>query len=85
MNSHVVFVVCRTCEGPSAIGLRAVIWPLACVCTNVNLANVGRGERSSTTFKRTFKWLFTYKTQTREFNQHIRFVFVNAYVVITET
>lgn len=61
VNPHVVFVIGGTCKGPSTVGFRAVVRPLACVSTDVDFTNVGCGERSPTAFKWTFKWFFAYK------------------------
>lgn len=44
VNPHMVLVVGGTSEGPSTGGLRAVVWPLTSVCSDVNFADVGCGK-----------------------------------------
>lgn len=61
MYSHVVLVVGGAGEASSAAGLWAHVRSLACVGADVNLPDVGGGEGTPTSFKRTFKWLLTYK------------------------
>lgn len=43
-----VLVIGGTGEAPSAAGLRTHVGPLARVCSDVNLADVGRGKRPAT-------------------------------------
>lgn len=59
MYPHVVLVVGGAGEGTTAAGLGAVVRPLAGVCSDVNLADVGGGEGPAAALDRTFKGLFT--------------------------
>lgn len=47
---HVVFVVCGAGEGASAAGLGAVVRPLARVCPDVDLSDVGGCKRAAAAF-----------------------------------
>lgn len=64
MYPHVVLVVGGTGERPSAAGLRAVVGPLAGVCSDVDFADVGGGERPAAAFNRAFKRLFSWGQET---------------------
>lgn len=59
MNPHVVLVVGGAGEGSPAAGLSAVVRPLSGVRADVNLADVGGGERPSAALNRTFEWLLS--------------------------
>lgn len=51
VDSHVVLVVGGTGEAPSAVGLRTHVRPLACMRSDVNLADVGCGKGAATAHK----------------------------------
>lgn len=51
VDSHVVLVIRGTGEAPSAVGLWTHVRPLACVCSDMNLADVGCGKRAATAHK----------------------------------
>lgn len=51
VDSHVVLVIGGTGEAPSAVGLRTHVWPLACMRSDVNLADVGCGKGAATAHK----------------------------------
>lgn len=61
---HMVLVVGGAGERAPAAGLGAVVRPLAGVSPDVNLANVGGGERPATTFDRAFKRLLSCRQET---------------------
>lgn len=61
---HVVLVVGGAGERAPAAGLGAVVRPLAGVRPDVNLADVGGGERPATTFDRAFKRLLSCRQET---------------------
>lgn len=63
MYPHVVLVVGGAGEGAAAAGLGAVVRPLAGVCPDVNLADVGGGEGPAAAFDGAFKGLFSCRTQ----------------------
>ena len=54
-----VLVVGGAGEAAPAGGLGAHVGPLACVCPDVNLSDVGGGERAATALKRTVEWFLT--------------------------
>ena len=60
MYPHVVLVVGGAGEAPSTAGLGAHVRPLACVRADVNLPDVGGGERPATSLKRALKRFLTY-------------------------
>lgn len=66
MDPHVVFVVGGTSEPSPAVGLWTHIWPLTSVCSNVDFAYVGGGERAATAFKRAAEGTLTFKGENRQ-------------------
>lgn len=61
MNPHMVLVVGGTGEGSSTSRLRAVVRPLAGVCSDVNFTDIRGGKRPATAFDRAFKRLLSCK------------------------
>ena len=59
VDPHVVLVVGGAGEAAPAGGLGAHVGPLTCVRPDVNLTDVGGGERAATAFKRTLERLLT--------------------------
>lgn len=60
VNSHMVLIVGGTREASPAVGLRTNVRPLPCVCPDVDLTDVGGGERAATAFKRAFEGTLTF-------------------------
>lgn len=54
-----VLVIGGTGEAPSTVGLRTHVGPLACVRSDVNLADVGCGKRAATAHKGTLEGTLT--------------------------
>lgn len=61
MNPHMVLVIGGAGERPPTAGLRAVVRPLPRMCSDVNFANVGRGERPATAVNWALERLFSFR------------------------
>lgn len=59
VNPHMVLVISGAGERASAGGLGAVVRPLSSVCSDMNFADVGRGERPAAAFHRALKGLLS--------------------------
>lgn len=81
MYPHVVLVVGGAGEGTAAAGLGAVVRPLARVCADVNLANVGGGEGPTTAFDWAFKGLFSCRETNSTF-QKMFYLFIYLFISV---
>lgn len=65
-----VLVIGGTGEAPPAVRLWAHVGPLACMCSDVDLADVGGGERAATAHKGALEGTFTYSDSNMDKSCH---------------